>query len=283
MLICFLFLTASTAIADEGFSSTSLELLQGHQYKLGDKDRHIFTFSHFTSYSLGDHFFFIDATDALGNNTAFYGELETRFSLIRYFEQVEFVGKCWILFHFSSLTTQFSWNSAKTCKKTRFFPTWVKGIISRFSTKKILGIEYGGFFQDLSLAFGIEMGPVRAAMVGPSLNLNVPYFQVFQLALYLKNAPTLKGLSYQLTWVWKMPIKTSFAKFYFGGFLDLMGAEGDNSTSLLAAPQFLYDLGDLWGKDGNIFLGVEYSYWNNKFGISGVHENVAQYMAKVVF
>ena len=44
------------------------------------------------------------------------------------------------------------------------------------------------------------------------------------------------------------------------------------------------DAGDVMGIDSNkFFLGVEYQYWHNKFGIDGVTESVPQLQAKWVF
>ena len=36
-------------------------------------------------------------------------------------------------------------------------------------------------------------------------------------------------------------------------------------------------------KPGNLFVGVEYQYWKNKYGVDGVDENVVQMMAKWFF
>ena len=49
-------------------------------------------------------------------------------------------------------------------------------------------------------------------------------------------------------------------------------------TFLLAQPQLLLDLGNLWGAKDKLFAGVEYQYWHNKFGVDGVDESLPQVM-----
>jgi len=63
------------------FSTSNVQLLRGSGYQLGDTDRTIATFELANSYSLGDFFFFFDATNPFTDGTSIYGEISPRFSV----------------------------------------------------------------------------------------------------------------------------------------------------------------------------------------------------------
>jgi hypothetical protein len=53
---------------------------------------------------------------------------------------------------------------------------------------------------------------------------------------------------------------------------------------MLAQPQLLMDVGDLFNAQADVFfIGMEYSYWVNKFGIEGVDESAVQGMLSIFF
>ncbi|HET8707611.1 MAG TPA: hypothetical protein VFM46_14995, partial [Pseudomonadales bacterium] len=66
--------TAHAAI----WSSTNIQYLKGHSYKLGDESRSIITMEHADGWKYGDNFFFVDVTnpdsDSTTTPTSFYGE-----------------------------------------------------------------------------------------------------------------------------------------------------------------------------------------------------------------
>lgn len=72
--------------------------------------------------------------------------------------------------------------------------------------------------------------------------------------------------------------------FLIEGFADFAGGEGTAVANQLIVPRFLLDVGDLAGIEENtLFMGVEWQYWRNKFGVAGVTESVPQLQIKWVF
>jgi hypothetical protein len=82
--------------------------------------------------------------------------------------------------------------------------------------------------------------------------------------------------------LWDWPFQIVSTKFRFRGFTDFRAGDTNASGAfnILAQPQLLLDLGDLFGwKSDKIYGGTEYSYWYSKFGRSGINESVVQVMA----
>jgi nucleoside-specific outer membrane channel protein Tsx len=147
---------------------------------------------------------------------------------------------------------------------------------------KQFGIDLGdGFISALDLQFGLNQGTdFSVALVGPRVSFNVPGFQVLSLALttYTNfDDPFDRSLdtTYQATVVWSAPFDLGSQKFQFQGFLDVIGDQGSGvDNQVLFSPQIRWDLGYAMGRPaGKIHLGIEYSHWDNKFGITGVDEN----------
>lgn len=82
--------------------------------------------------------------------------------------------------------------------------------------------------------------------------------------------------TYQLTPYWSAPFKVGNLNFVFDGYMDIIGGHGTCKQQILTAPQLKLDVGDFWGKPGNVYMGVEYQYWKNKFGAKGSTERVPQ-------
>jgi len=89
--------------------------------------------------------------------------------------------------------------------------------------------------------------------------------------------------TFQISPSWNLPFTLGSARFEFRGFLDYAGGEGGGEAQLLAQPQLLLDVGNFSGKPDNFYVGLEYLYFRNKFGVDGVDEKVAQLMGKWVF
>ena len=70
----------------------------------------------------------------------------------------------------------------------------------------------------------------------------------------------------------------------FHGFVDYAsgGATGGKSY-ILTQPQLLVDLKKTFGIKQNVFMGIEYTYWRNKFGINNVDEESIQAMISLEF
>ena len=149
---------------------------------------------------------------------------------------------------------------------------------------KQFGIDLGdGFISALDFQVGLNQGTdFSVALVGPRVSFNVPGFQVLSLALttytnfedpFNRNLDT----TYQATVVWSAPFDLGSQKFQFQGFVDFIGDQSAGvDNQIVFSPQIRWDLGHAMGRPaGKIHLGVEYTHFNNKFGITGVDENSA--------
>lgn len=162
-------------------------------------------------------------------------------------------------------------------------------VYSFLSFNKITGMGFSlGPIKDISLFAGLnisnksENDNFKAYVAGISLDLHNQFFDYLQLdiAAYKADDVTHKyGL--QFTPVWSYPFQIGPAKFKFRGFTDFRTANTNNSGNfnILAQPQVLLDIGDLTGiKTDTLYIGTEYSYWYNKFGVKGIEESVVQAM-----
>lgn len=80
-----------------------------------------------------------------------------------------------------------------------------------------------------------------------------------------------------MTAVWDAPFEIGSQKFKTQGFVDFIGAQGKGVKSqIVFSPQLRWDIGHAMGRPENkIHLGVEYTHFDNKFGVKGVDEDSA--------
>ena len=246
MIVLVLVIASSSAALAGIWSSTSMSYLYGSGYELASsEDASILTLEHASGWAYGDNFLFLDVFQPFAMDTGLY----------------------------------FEWHP-------------------RFSSKKILGNDGYGFVKDILVATEINVGSSwgstnRAYLYGIGFDLDIPSFSFFSINFFMKDqfnrndfgeGPFDREMStYQISPSWNIPFALGGTKWTFGGFLDYTGSDGEFAASLLTAPQLLLDVSDLMGSPGNLYLGVEYQYWSNKYGVDGVDENVAQLMGKWFF
>ena len=143
----------------------------------------------------------------------------------------------------------------------------------RFSLSKIFGTEIkSGLVSDVLLATTYEFGEgdVETFLAGPAVDFNLPGFDYFQLNVY-KRMPQdgRDGESIQITPVWAITIPFGQSSILFDGFIDWnIKNDGTYHANLHFNPQLKYDLGKAMQlKEKQLYVGVEYSYWKNKYGI----------------
>lgn len=159
---------------------------------------------------------------------------------------------------------------------------------STFSLSKIGGLDLSfGIFKDFGITGGVNLGEnmdsrqsgTRAWLYGVTLDLNLPGFDYFNIDFLRMRVtePVDIGTSWQITPVWKLPFEIAGSKWSFEGFADFIGKKDNRAArQALAQPQLRLDIGDLWGNGNHLYLGIEYQYWHNKYGIKGLHDNVPQ-------
>ena len=230
------------------WSSTNVEYLYGWNYRLTDREAGVMTLEHASGFAYGDNFFFVDITHPVHDETkpeVLYGQWDPRFSL----------GKI-------------------------------------FGTK--LGV---GPITDLLLTGELGYGAVPAPNVyqreynyGLGLDIKIPGFAYFAVNFWVHDTPYREGVTYQISPYWGAPFHLGSVGFLFEGFLDYVGEEGEAGKGigisyayLITQPRLLIDLGSLWKKEGNLFVGTEVDIWHNKFGADDVDQFTPQAMVKWVF
>ncbi len=154
------------------------------------------------------------------------------------------------------------------------------------SLSKLSGRDLSsGSLSDVAVKAGINAGsepagsPFRAWLGGLAFNFKVPAFTVLQLDVLAYHVEGVSSTGVQITPVWDARFNAGPVPLRFRGFLDYISAEGTGaSETVLTHPQLLMDASHFWGKPGQLYLGLEFIYWYNKFGIKGVTESVPQAM-----
>ena len=153
---------------------------------------------------------------------------------------------------------------------------------------KILGKDLSlGLFKDINAVTGFNAGETinstrsssRIFLYGLSLEFKLPGFKLFNLdVLQHDQFETLpNGNSWQFTPIWIFPFSIAGTKWSLEGFTDFIGKKNPGyAFNILAQPQLRLDIGDLLGKSGHFYAGLEYQYWHNKYGIQGLNDNLPQ-------
>ena len=147
-----------------------------------------------------------------------------------------------------------------------------------------------GVFRDFFLVGGINASSepdgdaFKAYLLGMGTAFKLPGSGFFNLNVLARKQDQVSTTGIQITPSWSIPFEIGRLKFKFDGFIDLVSADSSGGKSyILAQPQLLFDVGQLVGHAGSVYMGIEYHYWRNKFGIDGVHEKVLQGMLKIYF
>lgn len=144
--------------------------------------------------------------------------------------------------------------------------------------------------DDLSVVAGLNIGnlpqqdPFRAYLLGAGLKFKAPAMDYLKLDIMAFKADNLNTIGLQVSPIWAMTFQLGRSRFLFKGFIDWQSADATGGEALwLAQPQLLLDMGHYWGQKNQLYVGMEYSYWYNKFGIDGVIESVPQAMVLMPF
>ncbi|MEX0771633.1 MAG: hypothetical protein WEB89_08855 [Balneolales bacterium] len=174
-------------------------------------------------------------------------------------------------------------NTGETSAHTEWYP---KVSLGRASGQNI----GAGPLNDVLIGAGInaDLGTDNDSwvwLVGPVWNFTIPGFDNFQLETYYYKQDgggnDFEG-TYQITPSWDIPLPVSEQlQFRLTGFADFIGDRGPGQSQVITQPQFLLDIGNLWGNPGTIFAGTEWQYWHDKGGVEGVTESVPQWLLRI--
>ena len=175
---------------------------------------------------------------------------------------------------------------------------WYGEVAPRLSLGKLSGHALAaGPVKDVLLATAYEFGEgdVESWLVGPGIDLDIPGFDYVQLNVYRRHPRHGDGdAQWQVTPVWAWTVPVGRSDLLVDGFIDwVVDNGGGRHAHLHFNPQVKYDLGKAvgWG-DKTVYVGVEYDYWKNKFGIDddgtlgrdvlgGTDQNTASLLLKV--
>ena len=148
----------------------------------------------------------------------------------------------------------------------------------RISTKALLGQSLqAGFIKDVLLALTWEgdanpYSQFNNYLTGIGFSFDVPGFRYFTANVYKVNNQLLEN-DEQLTLTWGLPFNIGGAEFLYDGFVDWSSGKSDHAAETNFTSQLKWNVGRLFSTSAPVYVGIEYAYWNNKFGIAGVKEN----------
>lgn len=118
-------------------------------------------------------------------------------------------------------------------------------------------------------------------LYGVGFNLDIPKFQYATVNFYKAENEKTKD-DYQMTITYGIPFKIGSEEFLADAFLDWSTAESDHKSELNWTSQYKWNVGKHISPDTKLYVGVEHSLWNNKFG-SNVRQNDVSALVKYHF
>ncbi len=252
-LICA---TSAPAAQSLDWSANELQLLHGTQYQEpfnpSDVSKSIVTLQHASGYSLGRNFLFVDVIQS-GNQeldlasqrespTEIYGEAYTTLSLSKLAQR--------------GLTV---------------------GPVKDFGLT--LGINIGSKDSQLNPKPKVYLAGVTLDFAVLKGFFNVDVLGYWDHGCYdgIDSCPDYKA-TYQITPAWSLPFTLGSVGGEFAGFVDFIGSRGAGTVhQVLSQPQLRFDIGKpLLNHKGQLYAGIEYQYWRNKYGNKGVDEHHPQ-------
>lgn len=193
--------------------------------------------------------------------------------------------------------SRYAENTATRKDSSTFYGEWY----STISLGAITGNDMSfGAVKDVGLISGFNFAPdVDSAwfLPGVSLALDLPGFAWANLDITAYNhlhgaeagSSSFKVIdeesSYMIDFNWAYPFKVGGLSWSIEGHAEyIAGRKQVNSFGtvelenwILAQPQVRMDLGEALGNEaGNLFVGIEYQYWQNKLGNKDVDESTVQ-------
>lgn len=134
-------------------------------------------------------------------------------------------------------------------------------------------------FKNIYFATTAEIGDgFTHYLMGVGTSLKVPHFTYFNVNLYHRNNDSGDN-GQQVTVTWQVPI----AGLTYDGFLDYVPSNDNSSTSYNFTSQLKYNIADLLSIKNKLYVGVEYVYWHNKYGVNNIDEKNVNLLLKYHF
>jgi len=158
-------------------------------------------------------------------------------------------------------------------------------LLARVSLNKNItsDISYG-FFKDVLLALRLEHAhplDINNQAYGVGTDWGIPGFQFFKVNFFTRRNDMLSN-NELINVVWAVNWNMLGQRFVYDGFVDWVSEIPDSYTeSFNITSQLKWEVTRLAKKP--VYIGFEYIHWNNKFGISGLHERNLNVLVKVHF
>lgn len=159
----------------------------------------------------------------------------------------------------------------------------------RLSFSKLSGNNMQfGVVKDVLFTSTVEMSSFSSHFLyGLAADVSVPGFSYLSLNVYRRNNDGLAD-NWQLTTTWGIPFTVGSQQFLFDGFMDWSSATTEQSASMNMTSQLKWALHPLFNWKSKLYVGVEYVYWRNKYGIADspqfrTHESNINLLVKAHF
>lgn len=214
-----------------------------------DVEKHVLQFTHVSGYSLGQNFLNLDVLQSDSADPASGGDSGATEAYLTYRHQLH-LGK-------------------------------LGGEPLAFGPVKDVALTGGFDLNTKNTAFAPRK---RLLVVGPTLKFDVPKGFV-DLSLFYAHEWNHCGESfcdvgeiefdpyYQINLAWGLPFEAGSVPLKFQGFYNYNGEKGedyqgdDTGAEQLMRTSLMLDVGQLaWGESNQLWAGVGYEYWRNKFG-----------------
>ena len=119
-------------------------------------------------------------------------------------------------------------------------------------------------------------------LYGVGFALDIPYTQYANVNFYRANNNNTDD-DYQMTITYAVPFKLGSEDFLVDAFLDWSTAEKDHASELNWTSQYKWNVGKHISPETKLYVGVEHSVWNNKFGVKGADQNDVSALVKYHF
>jgi nucleoside-specific outer membrane channel protein Tsx len=251
LLLSLSFAAFSHSTASADWSTTELQYQYGKLVTPefaggGDANTHILTLQHASGWGFGDVFFFVDSLhdnrkDNFNDNDL-YGEIYVNFSLSKLLDKPIALGSLRDVGIIAGL------NAGKDAKVLKYLPglrlSWdVPGFA-------FLNSDFMAYLDDSAGA--------------------------------AKGGAPKESDSFLIDFNWAYPFNLGAQSFSIEGHVEYAGSRtnefgGNVGHWLFAQPQLRWDAGKtLYDKPNQLFLGMEYQYWQNKLGDNRTTENRPQ-------
>ena len=116
-------------------------------------------------------------------------------------------------------------------------------------------------------------------LYGVGFALNIPYTQYANVNFYRADNNNTDD-DYQMTITYAVPFKLGSEDFLVDAFLDWSTAEKDHASELNWTSQYKWNVGKHISPETKLYVGVEHSVWNNKFGVKGADQDDVSALVK---